>query len=55
MTALDDTARRTIAEYETLTLSNRDREALFDALMNPPQPSEKLTRSLAGYRRRVAF
>lgn len=54
VTALADTARRTIAEHETLTLSNRDREAFFDALMNPPEPSERLTRALADHRRRVA-
>lgn len=53
VTALADTARRTIAEHETLTLSNRDREAFFDALMNPPEPSERLTRALADHRRRV--
>lgn len=54
VTALADTARRTIAEHETLILSNRDREAFFDALMNPPEPSERLTRALADHRRRVA-
>lgn len=54
VTALADTARRTIAEHETLTLSNRDREAFFDALMNPPEPSERLTRALVDHRRRVA-
>jgi uncharacterized protein (DUF1778 family) len=54
VTALADTARRTIAEHETLVLSNRDRRAFFDALINPPEPSERLKRALAEHKRRVA-
>lgn len=54
VTALADTARRTIAEYETLALSNRDRQAFFDALISPPEPSERLVRALAEHKRRVA-
>ena len=45
VTALTDTARRTIAEHETLVLSDRDRAAFFDALVNPPEPSERLVRA----------
>jgi uncharacterized protein (DUF1778 family) len=54
MTALADTARRTIAEHETLVLSDRDRTAFFDALINPPKPSERLKRALTEHKRRVA-
>ena len=54
VTALTDTARRTIAEHETLVLSDRDRKAFFDALANPPEPSERLIRALAEHKRRVA-
>ena len=36
MTALTDAARRTIAEHETLILSERDRAVFFEALVNPP-------------------
>ncbi len=54
VTALTETARRTIAEHETLVLSERDREAFFDALVNPPKPSERLKRALAEHKRRVA-
>jgi uncharacterized protein (DUF1778 family) len=54
VTALADTARRTIAEHETLVLSDRDRKAFFDALRNPPEPSERLVRALAEHKRRVA-
>lgn len=54
VTALTDTARRTVAEHETLVLSERDRQAFFDALVHPPEPSERLLRALAEHRRRVA-
>ncbi len=54
VTALADTARRTIAEHEMLVLSDRDREAFFDALINPPEPSDRLQRALADHKRRVA-
>lgn len=53
VTALTDAARRTIAEHETLTLSERDRAAFFDALVNPPEPSERLMRALADHKRRI--
>ena len=54
VTALTDTARRTIAEHETLVLSERDREAFFEALINPPAPNARLVRALAEHKRRVA-
>lgn len=54
VTALTDTARRTIAEHEKLLLSERDRKAFFDALINSPEPSERLVRALAEHKRRVA-
>jgi uncharacterized protein (DUF1778 family) len=54
VTALVDTARRTIAEHETLVLSDRDRKAFFDALINPPQPNERLKRAFAEHKRRIA-
>lgn len=54
VTALADSARRAIAEQETLALSERDRKAFFDALVNPPEPSERLVRALAEHKRRVA-
>jgi uncharacterized protein (DUF1778 family) len=54
VTALVDTARRTIAEHETLVLSDRDRETFFDALINPPKPNKRLVRALAEHKRRVA-
>jgi uncharacterized protein (DUF1778 family) len=47
VTALADTARRTIAEHETLVLSDRDHAAFFEALVNPPEPSKRLMRAMA--------
>jgi uncharacterized protein (DUF1778 family) len=54
VTALTETARRTIAEHETLALSDRDRAAFFDSLINPPKPSPRMVRALAEHKRRVA-
>jgi uncharacterized protein (DUF1778 family) len=54
VTALTGAARRTIAEHETLVLSERDRRAFFDALINPPAPSERLVRAMAEHKWRIA-
>ena len=51
--ALTDAARRTIAEHETLILSDLDRKVFFDTLMSPPQASERLVRALAEHKRRI--
>ena len=51
--ALTDAARRTIAEHETLILSDLDRKVFFDTLMNPPQANERLVRALAEHKRRI--
>src|SRR5271166_6379333 len=53
MTALTEAARRTIAEHETVVLSDRDRAVFFDALVSPPGLSEQLERAFAEHRRRV--
>jgi uncharacterized protein (DUF1778 family) len=53
MTALTEAARRTIAEHETIVLSERDRAVFFDTLVNPPPPSERLHRAFAEHKRRV--
>jgi uncharacterized protein (DUF1778 family) len=54
LAALTEAARRTIAEHETLTLSERDRKAFFDTLINPPEPAERLKRAMAEHKRRIA-
>ena len=53
MTALTEAAQRTIAEHETLALSERDRAAFFEALVNQPPASDRLRRALSLHRRRV--
>jgi uncharacterized protein (DUF1778 family) len=53
LAALVEAARRTIVEHETMVLSGRDRDAFFNALLNPPEPSERLVRALAEHKRRV--
>jgi hypothetical protein len=39
---------------EMLTLSEPDRQAFFDALVDPPRPSDRLVRALAEHKRRIA-
>jgi len=46
-------AQRTIAQHETLMLSDLDRQVFFDTLMRPPQASERLERALAEHKRRI--
>jgi len=53
VTALADAARRTIAQHEMLVLSGRDRQAFFDALINPPEPGERFIRAFTEHKRRV--
>ena len=53
MTALTEAARRTIAEHETLVLSERDRAVFFDTLANPPASNARLQRAFAEHKRRV--
>jgi uncharacterized protein (DUF1778 family) len=53
LSALTDAARRTITEHETLALSESDRKAFFDVLINPPAVSERLKRALVAHRRRI--
>lgn len=52
---LTESARQTIAEHEKLELSDRDRAAFFLALINPPEPSKRLTQALAAHKRHVAW
>jgi uncharacterized protein (DUF1778 family) len=54
VSALAGAARRTIADHETLALSERDRQTFFDALIDPPKPSERLVRAVAEHKRRIA-
>jgi len=42
LTALADAARRIITRHETLDLSERDRQILFETLINPAKPNARL-------------
>lgn len=53
VTALTEAARRTIAEHQTLVLSDRDRAVFFDALIDPPRPNDRLRAAFAEHARRV--
>ena len=50
--ALTDAASRPLPST-TLILSEIDRSAFFDALVNPPEPDERLLRALAQHARRI--
>lgn len=45
-----DAARRIIQEHEMLELIGRDREIFIDALLNPPEPSERLLEAAKRYK-----
>ena len=42
-------ARRVLDEHERIVLSGEDKQAFLDALLNPPEPADKL---IAAFRRR---
>jgi uncharacterized protein (DUF1778 family) len=52
-TSVTDAAIRIIRERETLTLSERERRAFLQALLNPPRPNAAALAALQRYRRRV--
>jgi uncharacterized protein (DUF1778 family) len=52
-TVITDAANKIIQENETLTLSEREREAFVQALMNPPQPNDAAAAAVRRYRREV--
>jgi uncharacterized protein (DUF1778 family) len=46
-------AERTLLDHERMVLSNRDAEALFEALTSPPEPGEARTEAMREYQERV--
>ncbi|HLG86346.1 MAG TPA: DUF1778 domain-containing protein [Alphaproteobacteria bacterium] len=46
-------AERVISSHEKITLSAKDWEIFYDALINPPEPNEKLMEAARRYRERV--
>ena len=43
-------ARRVLDEHERMVLAGADREAFLDALMSPPEPTERLIAALRRHR-----
>lgn len=39
-------ARRVLEEHERMVLSGTDREAFFEAVLHPPEPTDKLIQAL---------
>lgn len=46
-------ARRVLDEHERMVLTRADSEAFLDAVMNPPEPTDKLIAALRAHRDRV--
>ena len=44
-----EAAVRTLQEYEMIHLSDRDREVFVEALLNPPEPNQKLREAADRY------
>ena len=43
-------ARQVIQDHESLKLTARDREVFVQALLNPPQPTDKLRQAVRRYK-----
>lgn len=54
LTALTEAAARTIERHRTLALSEEERTAFFDLLVDPPKPNDLLRRAFRDERRRVS-
>lgn len=48
-----EAAERVIDSHERVTLSAKDWEVFYDALVNPPEPNAKLKAAARRYRERV--
>ena len=54
LTALTQATRETITRHESLSLSERDREVFFDALIDAPKPNERLRQAFHAAEERIA-
>ncbi len=43
-------ARRVLVEHERMVLAGADRDAFLDAVLNPPEPSDRLVAALRRHR-----
>ena len=53
MTALARAAQQALEQHASLFLSEADRAAFFDTLVNPPKPNARLRRALRVERSRI--
>lgn len=50
ISSMQNAAVRAIQEHEIMTLTGHDREIFIEALLNPPEPSEKLRAAAQRYK-----
>ena len=53
VSSAQETAVRTIREYEVLTLNEQAREVFANAFLNPPAPGRRLVAAARRYKQRV--
>lgn len=51
ISSMQNAAVRAIQEHEIMTLTGHDREIFIEALLNPPEPSERLRAAAQRYKR----
>jgi uncharacterized protein (DUF1778 family) len=53
ISSVQEAAKRAIQEHEMMILSVRDQEVFVEALLNPPNPSEKLRSAAQRYKQKI--
>jgi uncharacterized protein (DUF1778 family) len=53
ISSAQEAATKTIKDFEILTLCDEAREVFVNALLNPPEPNERLRAAAARYRKHV--
>lgn len=53
ISSVAEAAKRAIQEHEMMTLSVRDSEVFVEALLNPPEPSDKLRAAAQRYKQNM--
>jgi uncharacterized protein (DUF1778 family) len=53
LASAEEAALKTIKDHDMIRLTERDREAFVNALLNPPAPSERLRAAAAAYRKEM--
>lgn len=50
LSSVQDAAQKAIEDHQRIKLSIRDAEAFVEALLNPPEPNERLRETIRRYR-----